>query len=101
MKTLQSLKYSDHKGNTKQLCLLQRIQPKWEKVGIALGMDVYSLQCISKGCSSDFDSCSVKMMMDWLQQADSPTWKSIHEAMKQVGDNRTASELEEVFPFLR
>ena len=101
MKSLQSLKYCDSKGNRKQLFLLQRIQPKWEKVGIALGIDSYSLQRISREHPSDFNSCSLKMMMGWLENTDLPTWSTIHDAMKRVEDYRTAAELEEVFPFLR
>ena len=101
MKSLLSLKYHDHKGNMKCLFLLKRVQPKWEKVGIALGIDPCSLQCISREHPGDFGSCSLKMMMDWLENADPPTWNAIHDALKQVEDHRTAAELEEIFPYLR
>ena len=57
----------------------------WFNIGLALGIDVGTLEAVRKDNRDQSDDCLKAMLMGWLRSAKpTPCWKALAEALKSI-----------------
>ena len=68
--------------------------PKWYQFGCALGVSKTDMDIIKKGTDSSEDYM-ISMLEEWKNtHEDNYTWEALQEALRVIGNNRLAKELE-------
>ena len=74
--------------------LYHKVPNKWKEIGILLEVPNGTLSGIAEKCRDDPQSCLLKMLEMWLEQAYSPpTWAAIIEAVEFLGEKPLGKEL--------
>ena len=74
--------------------LYHKVANKWKEIGILLEVPNGTLSGIAEKCRDDPQSCLLKMLEMWLEQAYSPpTWTAIIEAVEFLGEKSLGKEL--------
>ena len=67
--------------------------PKWYQFGCALGVSIEDLDIIKE---DEGGSYMISMLEEWKKtDEDSYTWETLQEALRVIGNNRLATNLEE------
>ena len=65
----------------------------WLPLGLQLGLLHPTLERIGENQRENIDKCKTEMLVAWLQQQDNPCCADLKEALKKIGQNRVASEI--------
>ena len=68
--------------------------PDWYKLGLNLGIECRDLSIIE----ADHQRCEYrlqKMLEKWLDVCTNPTWRVVVTALRNIGKNQLASEIEQ------
>ena len=71
----------------------------WQSLGLKLGLLYPTLEKIEIDHRGMVEQCKTKMLAAWLQQQDnvrqygSPSWSVLQAALRSMGENRLASEI--------
>ena len=60
---------------------------KWERLGTLLGLEYHKIENISKNNAYNPDravNCCCTMLKEWLDNAPSPTWGKLEDAVKKL-----------------
>ena len=77
--------------------LYTKIADKWEDIGIFLSIIPGKLDAIKSSDSQSHNRLR-EMLKVWLQQVEpAPTWKAMVKAIRDVGNDNLASELEKKY----
>ena len=69
--------------------------PKWYLFGWALGVSTTDMDIIKEG-EGNSEVYMISMLEEWKKNhQDSYTWETLQEALRVIGNNRLAKELEE------
>ena len=75
------------------------VADKWELIGVYLHLSMATLKAIAAECQHDPHKCLIGMLEVWLKRLDPPpTWFTIIEAVKFLGEEQLARELKEKYP---
>lgn len=83
MKELICLKYKDENEEYNEVCIVDEISAKWEKVGFYLEIEYYTLQKIKKSNQLDAEDCCLDMLSQWLNHKNG-TWKQLVDGLKDA-----------------
>ena len=79
------------------LIQLREIASKWEAMGQFLNFSNETLLLIkTTGNGADFD-CLVELFDHWLRCEKSPTWKTIADALKEIGEPKLSYEIFQIY----
>ena len=88
---------SVNSGKPRLKQLTRELKPNaanWEDIGIQLDIDDGELQVIKSDNAGDNRACLREMLRIWLAQTSpAPSWSTIIEAVKYLGDQKLASRL--------
>ena len=90
----------NHTDNTLDLdCLLLQLQskvtPKWYEFGVALGIEK---ELLEKCMQYPPDQSIIEVCDHWLRNCGGqPTWRKVAEALKKIGYQQLASDIENVY----
>ena len=98
--TLHCFKYTDTRGDTQRIRIIDKIATRWRQLGACLEISTDSLDIIEVNNNRQVDTCTEKMLILWLKcqvQEDSQapiTWRTFLEALRdanlvQLADNLT------------
>ena len=65
----------------------------WLPLGLQLGLRYKTLERIGENKRENIDKCKTEMLVAWLQQQANPCCADLKEALKKIGQNRVASEI--------
>ena len=69
--------------------------PKWYQFGCALGVSTTDMDIIKAG-EGGSEVYMISMLKEWNENhEDSYTWETLQEALRVIGNNRLATNLEE------
>ena len=69
--------------------------PKWYQFGCALGVSTIDMDIIKEG-EANSEVYMISMLEEWMNtHEDSYTWETLQTALKVIGNNRLATNLEE------
>ena len=72
---------------------------RWIPLGLALGLEDFTLETISMENMGRIELCKTQMLSAWLRQKDDavdealPTWSALESALRKIGENKVANEL--------
>ena len=72
---------------------------RWIPLGLALGLEDFTLETINKQNMGRIEECKTQMLSAWLRQKDDavdealPTWSALEAALREIGENTVAKEL--------
>ena len=67
------------------LCTLWCIRYMWYQLGLALGVDITTLEVIKRDNPYSTDDCFRSVIVTWLRQSKAmPTWRSLTEVLKSL-----------------
>ena len=73
--------------------VLSRIQTRhWKRVGLALGMEKFTLDELQQQFSND-DDCYLETLSHWLEHGSSVTWKTLLDVLGHFETKHTVDEL--------
>ena len=74
-------------------------KPKWDRLGLSLGLYMPSLESIEDKHRGDVDRCLMKCLTLWLQKADNarlPSWVSLASALRQIDEIAVSEKIIEI-----
>ena len=66
----------------------------WHSLGIYLDLKTHQLDMIEKNHRGDNERCRTEMLIAWLNNAKTPTWEAIIEALGQMEQCRVADDIQ-------
>ena len=69
----------------------------WHSLGVKLGVKDYELSTVGKNFTGDNERCKHEMLSRWLRSVRFPTWKTVADALHQMGDSAVASKIREKY----
>ena len=98
--TLYCFKYTDTRGGTQRIRVIEKIATRWRQLGACLKFSTDSLDIINADNRGRVEACTERMLSLWLEghvQEDSRapiTWRTFLEALRdtnlvQLADNLT------------
>lgn len=72
---------------------IMKISSHWYGVGVALGISVSKLDEIRSNNPNESLTMLIKMIHHWISNTDSPTWRSLINALYKLGHKHAASEV--------
>ena len=88
--TLYCFKYTDTKGDTQRIRIIDKIAIKWRRLGASLKFSTDSLDIIDTDNCGKVEACTERMLSLWLEghvQEDSRapiTWRMFLEALRDA-----------------
>ena len=70
---------------------------KWYKLGLELKLDEDDLAFIERDDKLDSAVALERVLKKWLEVCEKPTWWTVVNALREVGDRRKARDLQEKF----
>ena len=70
------------------------VASKWEDLGIQLDIDDGELAKVKTDHPGDSQSCLREMLRIWFKKVTDPSWKELVEALKHLGEEQLALQLE-------
>ena len=67
--------------------------PWWCDLGLALGVDDYTLHCIEHDTRGDCRTGLRRMFQEWRSGCEQPSWDNVIWALRKIGENRLAAEI--------
>ena len=58
--------------------------PKWQVIGLQLGLQKENIDAIEHDYPTDCRRCCNRMLSEWLQLDEKPTWQKVQKALKQI-----------------
>ena len=58
--------------------------PKWQVIGLQLGLQRGNIDAIEHDYPTDCRRCCNRMLSEWLQLDEKPTWQKVQKALKQI-----------------
>ena len=65
---------------------------KWYLLGLQLNLGTDTLDSIEKAHDSSDRQC-IKMVQHWISSSNNPTWRDVHEALRNIGESVIAAEI--------
>ena len=102
--TLYCFKYTDTRGGTQRIRIIERIAPRWRQLGACLKFSASSLDIIDADKRGQVEACTERMLSLWLEghaQEDSQepiTWRTFLEALRDANLVQLADNLTHLLP---
>ena len=102
--TLYCFKYTDTRGGTQRIRIIEKIAPRWRQLGACLKFSTSSLEIIDADKRGQVEACTERMLSLWLEghvQEDSRapiTWRTFLEAMRDANLVQLADNLTHLLP---
>ena len=78
--------------------LISSVKPaKWYLFGLKVGIDKDDLDVIVANNRNDVEGAREAMFKKWVEDGDNLTWRTVVDAMKEIGMKNKAKELEKKF----
>ena len=71
------------------------IAPQWKLLGIFLNLDANLLGVIEVDNHQRVKMCLMEMLQLWLKQDPQPSWSTLVEALREMGEENLAQSIEE------
>ena len=75
-----------------QLSAELRDLKKWYLLGLQLNLSTDTLDSIEKTHDGSDRQC-IKMVQHWISSSNKPTWRDVHEALRNIGESVIAAEI--------
>ena len=66
---------------------------RWFDLGLFLGVDESTLQCIEQDTRGDCHTGLRRMFQEWLSNCEQPSWDSVIRALRKIKENKLAAEI--------
>ena len=102
--TLYCFKYTDTKGDTQIIRIIDKIAIKWRRLGACLKFSTDSLDIIDTDNCGKVEACTERMLSLWIEghvQEDSQapiTWRTLLEALRDANLVQLADNLTHLLP---
>jgi hypothetical protein len=74
--------------------LINKVDSKWENIGILLKIEPYRLESVRTAERNDPQNCLREMLKLWLNKINPPpSWSAITDAIKRLGNEELAQDL--------
>ena len=77
--------------------LYKTVANKWEDIGIQLDIDDGELAKVKADHPGESGSCLREMLRIWFKKVKHPSWNVLVEALKYLGEEKLAHQLEEKY----
>jgi len=64
----------------------------WYLLGLQLNISKDTLDCIERTCNTRV-RCCIEMVQHWINNSKNPSWDTIHEALKNIGESVIAEKI--------
>ena len=71
--------------------------PDWYKLGLYLGIESSILSIIEADCPNQCEKGMRMMLQKWLEICTNPTWRVVVTAVRNIGQNKLANEIEKKY----
>ena len=66
----------------------------WYPLGVRLGLKEHELRTISRDFRGDNAGCKLEMLGRWLRNAELPTWRTVADALRLMGEHALAAKIQ-------
>ena len=102
--TLYCFKYTDTRGGTQRIRIIDKIAPRWRRLGACLKFSTDSLDIIDADNHGKVEACTERMLSLWLEghvleDSRAPiTWRTFLEALRDANLVQLADNLTHLLP---
>ena len=78
--------------------MLHFVNPtRWFRLGLELDVDDIILQTIQDDTKGDCRESLKRMVQEWFRGCEKPTWRTVSDGLRAIGEVATAQMLEDKF----
>ena len=105
--TLYCFKYTDTRGGTQRIRIIEKIATRWRQLGASLKFSTSSLDIIDADNRGKVEACTERLLSLWLEghvQEDSRapiTWRTFLEALRDANLVQLADKLTHLLPTIQ
>lgn len=78
--------------------ILRLVNPtKWYRLGLELHIDDITLQTIQYDTRGDCRESLKRMVQEWFQSCEKPTWRKLIDGLRAIGEVVTAQNIQDKF----